>query len=204
MSFLNMTKQVLAHPIDFYNDLQEPGRARIRDGILMIALVIAFRMISLLLSSILYQQREAFEISFVTEAVSIIVLWLTWSISNWGVSTIQDGEGRFKEILVGSAYALAPYALLIIPISLLTNVMTLQEMPVYVFLTGFLFVWVAFLLIMKVKIIHDFTLYKLIFILLLTIVGMLIIWFVFIMIYGLVNQAFNFVFGIVKELNLRM
>jgi len=204
MSFLNMTKQVLAHPIDFYNDLQEPGRARIRDGILMIALVIAFRMISLLLSSILYQQREAFEISFVTEAVSIIVLWLTWSVSNWGVSTIQDGEGRFKEILVGSAYALAPYALLIIPISLLTNVMTLQEMPVYVFLTGFLFVWVAFLLIMKVKIIHDFTLYKLIFILLLTIVGMLIIWFVFIMIYGLVNQAFNFVFGIVKELNLRM
>jgi hypothetical protein len=204
MSFLNMTKQVLAHPIDFYNDLQEPGRARIRDGILMIALVIAFRMVSLLLSSILYQQREAFEISFVTEAVSIIVLWLTWSVSNWGVSTIQDGEGRFKEILVGSAYALAPYALLIIPISLLTNVMTLQEMPVYVFLTGFLFVWVAFLLIMKVKIIHDFTLYKLIFILLLTIVGMLIIWFVFIMIYGLVNQAFNFVFGIVKELNLRM
>ncbi|MDF2660032.1 MAG: hypothetical protein K0Q94_2823 [Paenibacillus sp.] len=204
MSFLNMTKQVLAHPIDFYNDLQEPGRARIRDGILMIALVIAFRMISLLLSSILYQQREAFEISFVTEAVSIIVLWLTWSVSNWGVSTIQDGEGRFKEILVGSAYALAPYALLIIPISLLTNVMTLQEMPVYVFLTGFLFVWVAFLLIMKVKIIHDFTLYKLIFILLLTIVGMLIIWFIFIMIYGLVNQAFNFVFGIVKELNLRM
>ncbi|MEF3309179.1 YIP1 family protein [Paenibacillus sp. GYB004] len=204
MSFLNMTKQVLAHPIDFYNDLQEPGRARIRDGILMIALVIAFRMISLLLSSILYQQREAFEISFVTEAVSIIVLWLTWSVSNWGVSTIQDGEGRFKEILVGSAYALAPYALLIIPISLLTNVMTLQEMPVYVFLTGFLFVWVAFLLIMKVKIIHDFTLYKLIFILLLTIVGMLIIWFVFIMIYGLVNQAFNFVFGIVKELNLRV
>lgn len=204
MSFLNRTKQVLAHPIDFYNDLQEPGRARIRDGILMIALVIAFRMISLLLSSILYQQREAFEISFVTEAVSIIVLWLTWSVSNWGVSTIQDGEGRFKEILVGSAYALAPYALLIIPISLLTNVMTLQEMPVYVFLTGFLFVWVAFLLIMKVKIIHDFTLYKLIFILLLTIVGMLIIWFVFIMIYGLVNQAFNFVFGIVKELNLRM
>ncbi|MFC3770234.1 YIP1 family protein [Paenibacillus sp. GCM10012303] len=204
MSFLNMTKQVLAHPIDFYNDLQEPGRARIRDGILMIALVIAFRMISLLLSSILYQQREAFEISFVTEAVSIIVLWLTWSVSNWGVSTIQDGEGRFKEILVGSAYALAPYALLIIPISLLTNVMTLQEMPVYVFLSGFLFVWVAFLLIMKVKIIHDFTLYKLIFILLLTIVGMLIIWFIFIMIYGLVNQAFNFVFGIVKELNLRM
>lgn len=204
MSFLNMTKQVLAHPIDFYNDLQEPGRARIRDGILMIALVIAFRMISLLLSSILYQQREAFEISFFTEAVSIIVLWLTWSVSNWGVSTIQDGEGRFKEILVGSAYALAPYALLIIPISLLTNAMTLQEMPVYLFMTGFVSVWVAFLLIMKVKIIHDFTLYKLLFILCLTIVGMLIIWFVFIMVYGLVNQAFNFVFGIVKELNLRM
>lgn len=204
MNFLRMTKQVLAHPIDFYHDLQEPGKARIRDAVLMIALVVAVRMLSLSLAGILYQQREAFEISFITEAVSILLLWLTWSVANWGVSTIQEGEGRFKEIVVGSAYALAPYVVLIIPISLVTNVMTYQEAPLFVFMTGFMFVWVAFLLIMKVKIVHDFTLYKLLFILFMTIVGMLIIWFIFIMIYGLVNQAFNFVFGIVKELNLRM
>ncbi|GAA3399922.1 YIP1 family protein [Paenibacillus hodogayensis] len=196
--------QVLAHPIDFFNDLQEPGKARYRDAAILIVLAMAVRILSLSLSGFLFQRREAFEISFVTEAVTILILWITWSVANWGISTIQEGEGKFKEILVGSAFALTPYVLLTLPISLLSNVLSMKEWSVYAFLTSFVFLWVGFLLIMKVKILHDFNLYKLLFILLLTIIGMLIIWFVLILFYGLVNQAFHFVIGLVTEIRFRL
>jgi hypothetical protein len=204
MSTWKLAGQVLAHPIDFYYDLQEPGRARYRDAAFMMALVVAVRILSLSISGILFQRREAYEISFITEASSILILWLTWTVANWGISTIQEGEGKFKELLVGGAYALTPYVVMTLPLSLLTNVLTLQEMPVYIFISGFVFLWVAFLLIMKVKILHDFNLYKLLGILMLTIVGMLIIWFVLILFYGLVNQAFNFVAGLITEIRFRM
>ncbi|TNJ65636.1 hypothetical protein FE784_14540 [Paenibacillus hemerocallicola] len=204
MSTWKMAGQVLAHPLDFYYDLQEPGRARYRDAFVLIALAIVVRILSLSLSGFLFQRREAYEISFVTEGVSILVLWLTWTIANWGISTIQEGEGKFKEILVGSAFALTPYVVLTLPISLLTNVLSMREWSVYLFLSGFVFVWVAFLLIMKVKIVHDFNLYKLLFILFLTLVGMLIIWFVIVLFYGLVNQAVHFITGLVTEIRFRL
>ncbi|WP_158606928.1 YIP1 family protein [Paenibacillus ginsengarvi] len=204
MSTWKMAGQVLAHPIDFFYDLQEPGKARYRDAAVLIALAMAVRILSLSLSGFLFQRREAFEISFVTEAVSILILWLTWSIANWGISTIQEGEGKFKEILVGSAFALTPYILLTLPISLLSNAMSMKEWAVYLFMTSFVFLWVAYLLIMKVKILHDFNLYKLLFILALTIIGMLIIWFVIILFYGLVNQAINFVVGLITEIRFRL
>lgn len=204
MTFLKNSMSVLAHPIDFYHDLQEPDRPRVRDAIIMIALVILVRFIYLATTNIVYQQREAFEISLISEAVSIVLLWITWCIANWGISTIQDGEGKFKEILVGSAYALTPYVLLTIPIALISRVLSLQEQAVFLFLNGFLFLWVAFLVIMKVKILHDFTLYKLLFILFLTIIGMLIVWFLFIMLFGLVSQAVQFVFNLLTELRLRV
>jgi hypothetical protein len=204
MSTWKLAGQVLAHPIDFYYDLQEPGRARYRDAFLLIAMAIAVRILSLSLSGFLFQRREAYEISFVTEGVSILILWLTWTVANWGISTIQEGEGKFKEIMVGSAFALTPYVVLTLPISLLTNVLSMREWTVYLFMTGFVFLWVAFLLIMKVKIVHDFNLYKLLFILVLTIAGMLIIWFVVILFYGLVNQAVHFVAGLITEVRFRL
>lgn len=204
LDFFHNVGQVLVHPIDFFYNLQEPGRAKRRDALIIIAAVIICRMLSLSISSFLFQRREAYEISFLTEGLSIIILWLTWSVANWAISTLQDGEGKFKEVLVGSAYALIPFIILSVPISLLSRFLSLQEMSVYVFLTGFMYLWIAFLLIMKVKILHDFTLYKLILILILSIISMLIMWFIVILVYGLMYQAYQFVLNIIQELSFRL
>lgn len=198
-----MAKSVLLHPIDFYYDLQDPGRVRVSRGFIMIAVVIVVRLISLNISGFLFQTRETYNISSITEALTILILWLSWSVANWGVSTIQEGEGKFKEILVGSAYALTPYIVLTIPLSLLTNILAKSEASVYSVIFYGTVAWVGLLLLMQIKILHDYELGKLVLVTLLTIIGMLIIWFVIIMIYGLVNQAVNFVLGLIKEVNYR-
>lgn len=204
METFRMAKQMLLHPIDFYYDLQEAGRARVSRGWIMIAVVVVVRLFSLSVSGFLFQPREPYSISPFTEALSIVILWLSWAIANWGVSAIQEGEGKFKEILVGSAYALTPYIVITVPLSLLTNLLSKSEQSVHLFVFGGMMVWVALLLLMQIKILHDFELPKLALVTFLTIVGMLIIWFAVIMVYGLINQAVNFVVGIVKEINYRL
>lgn len=204
MNTIRMMKQVLAHPYDFYHDIQEPGRLKWSQGIVLILLVYAARMLSILATSYTFQTREPYEISYIHEFIWIVVPWLTWCISNWGVSAIMDGEGKFKEVFIGSVFAMVPYMLLIVPIALLSNLLSFSEQSLYSSLTTLTFCWMGWLLIVKVKIIHDFELGKLIWITLISLLGMAIIWFIGILMYGLINQLINFVVDLIKEMKFRM
>ena len=79
------------------------------------------------------------------ELIWILVPWFTFTLSNWAVSTILDGEGKFKEIFVGSAFALVPYIILMVPISLLSRWLSLDESGIYSFYDDvhFMLGWLA-------------------------------------------------------------
>ncbi|MOA08434.1 hypothetical protein D3C78_1281980 [compost metagenome] len=73
----------------------------------------------------------------------------------------------------------------------------------YTFLVNATMIWVCWLLLLKVRIIHDFELVKMLWITALSIVGILIIWFIGILMFGLLNQLVNFVVDLFKEVNFR-
>jgi hypothetical protein len=196
-------KHSLFHPLEFYYDIQSGGKAKLRNAIMIMSLAIVARLISLMLSGYAFRTHEAYDVSAPLEAAWIVIPWLTWALANWAVATIIDGEGKFKDVLISSAYVYVPYIVLIIPISLLSNIMTLKEASLYNAITSFVTLWTVFLLLTHVKIIHDFELGKTIWITLLSIFGMLIIWFVILLIFGLISQSFQFVLDIIKEISYR-
>ena len=198
-----LMRQVIIHPFNFYHDIQEPRRIRWIDGLVIVAIVYLARMVSILLTGYAFETREPYEISYLHEIVWMVVPWLTWSISNWGVSAILDGEGKFKEVFVGSAYALVPYAVMIVPVTLLTNLLALDESSMYTFLIHAAICWSGWLMLVKIKILHDFEPLKVIWITLLSLVGVAIIWFIGILMFGLVNQLINFAAEVVQEVNFR-
>ncbi|MBO0991684.1 YIP1 family protein [Bacillus sp. SD088] len=204
MTTVIMMKQILIHPLDFFHDIQEPNRLKWSQGILLIFLTFLARMGSLLLIGYHFETREAYEISYGHELIWIVVPWLTWCIANWSVSTILDGEGKFKELLIGSAFCLSPYILFIIPLTLLTNILALSEDAVYLVMTMFIFAWSGLLILIKLKVLHDFEVGKLIFITFITILAVGIIWFLGILLYGLLSQFVIFFFDIFKEIRFRV
>ncbi|WP_211749368.1 Yip1 family protein [Paenibacillus sp. Marseille-Q4541] len=194
---------VLRHPFDFFEEIQKPNRIRWRDAIIVVLLAYVARMLSLVLTGYAFETREPYEISYFHEFVWIVVPWFTWCVSNWGVSAILDGEGKFKEVVVGSAFALVPYTLFIVPITLLTFVFSLQEYSTYSFLVNAVLVWTVWLLLLKVKKIHDFEFGKLVFITLLSMIGIAILWFIGILMFGLINQLIQFIIELFREMNFR-
>jgi hypothetical protein len=204
MSAIRMMGQVMSRPLDFFYDIQFDNRAKWSHAIVLVLLAFAVRMLSLLLTGYAYETREPYQISYIFEFVWIVVPWLSWCVANWGVSSILDGEGKFKDIFVSSAYTLVPYIVLMIPIALITNLLSLEEKTMYLLLMWFTYLWVALLVLIQVKVIHDFELGKMIWITFLTLIGMLVIWFIGLLVYGLVNQAINFVIEIIKEIKFRM
>ncbi|WP_454190417.1 Yip1 family protein [Paenibacillus sp. Marseille-Q7038] len=194
---------VLRHPFDFYEKIQKTNHIRWRDAIIVVLLAYVARMLSLVLTGYAFETREPYEISYLHEFVWIVVPWFTWCVSNWGVSAILDGEGKFKEVVVGSAFALVPYTLFIVPITLLTFVFSLQEYSTYSVLVKVVFIWTAWLLLLKVKKIHDFEFGKLVFITLLSMIGIAILWFIGILMFGLINQLIQFIIELFREMNFR-
>jgi hypothetical protein len=203
MDTLRLMRQVLVHPYDFYHDIQEPKRTQWYQALIIVLLTFVAKMIAILATGYAFQTREPHEISSFHEFIWIVVPWLTWCISNWGVSTILDGEGKFKEVFVGSAFALVPYMLFIVPVTLLTHILALDEASTYTLLTRIIIVWVAWLFLVKVKILHDFEPGKVAFITALSVIGVGIIWFVGILLFGISNQFISFIIDLVKELRLR-
>ncbi|MFP4975507.1 Yip1 family protein [Paenibacillus sp. CN-4] len=203
MYTLQMIHQVVAHPFQFYQDIQGKREIFWYQAILMVLMTFAVRMISILITGYAFETREPHEISMFHEFIWLTVPWLTWCVSNWGISTILDGEGKFKEIVVGSAFALAPYMLFTVPVTLLTQVLALDEASTYHLLNRFVIVWVAWLFLLKVKILHDFELRKVVVITLISIAGIGILWFVGILLFGISNQLVSFIIDLLKELRLR-
>lgn len=203
MSTVSMIRKVLAHPFDFYEDIQSPGRIKWIQGVVIVLLTFVAKMLSIMLTGYAFQTNEPHEISMLHEFIWIIVPWLTWCVSNWGVSTILDGEGRFKEIFVGSAFALVPYMLFVVPVTLLTLVLSLEEASIYKLGIQFLMLWVGWLFLVKVKTIHDFSLKKVVIITIISLIGIGIIWFVGILLFGIANQFIAFMIDLFKEMRLR-
>ncbi|URN92510.1 MAG: YIP1 family protein [Candidatus Pristimantibacillus lignocellulolyticus] len=198
-----MMHRIIFKPFDFFEDIQSPGIIRIRQAIVLVLCAYIARIISIYSLGFAYETREAYQISILQEAIWILVPWLTWCIAHWAVSAILDGEGKFKEIVYGSAFALVPYIVFIIPVTLLSQILALDESGMINFFTFVIYAWVIWLFILKVKILHNFDLPKTLFIAFLSIVAVFILWFICVLLFGLANQFLNFLLDMVKELRLR-
>ena len=203
MNALRSMKQSLVHPLDFFYDIQFDNRAKLRYALLIVALAGFARMYSLLSAGYSYSSVEAYQVSVVFETVWIVVPWLSWAIANWAVSSILEGEGKFRDILVSSAYVYMPYVLIMVPLTLLSNVLTLKELGFVNFIVIAMHAWMLFLILAHVRVLHDFELGKTVGVAVLSFIGMLLIWLVIIMVFGLVNQSIQFVIDIMKEISYR-
>ena len=52
------------------------------------------------------------QIEPVHEIVLTVGALVLWNAANYLISTISDGEGRVRDVVIGSAYSLWPYALI--------------------------------------------------------------------------------------------
>jgi hypothetical protein len=102
-----------------------------------------------------------------------------------------------------SAYSLFPYALFTLPIALISNVLTLNEVFIYSFSLNIVWFWVGMMLFIMVKEIHNYSFSETIKNVLLTIFTMALFVLTGYILYVLFNQLFEFISAIIQEVGLR-
>ena len=141
--------------------------------------------------------------SFIFETISILLPVLLWVTANWCLTTLFDGEGNFKDIFVSSSYALFPLILFLVPVTLLTNVASLDESKMISLLLTLSFVWLGMLLFFGMATTHGYSMGKNVLITIFTIVGMMFIMFIILLFSNLIQQMVSFVADIITEVSLR-
>lgn len=143
------------------------------------------------------------EIRAENEVVYTLLFLLLWNAANYLVSTISDGEGRLRHVVIGSAYALSPYALFALPIALLSNVLSTNEVFVYTFSVDLMWAWVGLMFFLMVKEIHNYSFGETVRNVLLTLFTMAVMLLTGYILYVLFTQLFDFVTALLNELRLR-
>ena len=142
-------------------------------------------------------------VNLLKEILMTILPLVLWIIANYMVATINDGEGKLKDVYNGTIYALTPYLIGMLPLQLITNVLSLNESFIYSFATLIIYVWCAILMFLMVKEVHNYSGKETIKIILLTAFGMIIIVLLVAIIFMLIDHQLDFINSIIQELKIR-
>jgi len=145
---------------------------------------------------------EGFNVLMVVAQI-LLPLFL-WVVANWSLTTLLDGKGRLSDIYMGTAYALAPMVIInaiLIPVS---HLITFEEGAIYWIANSVGMLWFVLLLLCAMKEIHDYSFSKALLSSLLSIVGIAIMIFIFIMFFAVVSDGIVYFYSIFQEIFFRM
>jgi len=194
---LGHMKKMLINPADAYYEIRFHGKASVLSATVMyIALATSF-FVALLATAYIFSWHLWFSIP-ITMLIFVLAVAL-FVVVNFLVATINEGEGGFKNVYIGTAYAATPFILLVIPITLLSHLLTFSEQFVYQFLFYVAIGWSLVLQFIMIKEIHDYEIRDVIKNILLTLFTAAVIVLVVFVQYLLLQQVWEFVRSFVME-----
>lgn len=203
-TYIQFPLHVIVHPFDGFWDMkyEDQGKLRVAGAIviLLVLVMIAQRQYAGFLVN-LYDPQT---MNSLHELRSILLPFGLWCVGNWAITTLMDGEGKFKEIVMATAYALVPIILTFLPATVLSNFMTLEETAFYWLLLAIGLLWSLFLLFVGTMTIHQYSAGKTVLTMGLTVVAMLIAVFLGMLIYSLIIQIFDFIYNLYSEFIFRI
>lgn len=119
------------------------------------AVILCIALVSNVLRAYLYSYQtigvDPQEVSLITNVLSFIIPFVLWCFGYYYVSGIFDGEVLLREVFAASCYALLPFAVFAVPVSLLSSIMGISGISTISKLMGFIWCWVIALVFLGVR-----------------------------------------------------
>ncbi|KAA0561208.1 YIP1 family protein [Rossellomorea aquimaris] len=194
----------LKHPIDSFYYLPKKEKVSVLSATILYIILFVEYLIVLYCTGFLFSYKSVEDINIFLEAATLFIPIILFIVANYLVSTITDGSGRFRDIYIGTIYSLAPILLFIVPITIVSNILTINESFIFTFSMQIIIVWSIIILFIMIQEIHDYKFVETIRNILVTFFAMLIMLLVFFVIYVLLDQVYEFVLTIIQEVILRV
>lgn len=199
---LKFSKYIMFHPFDGFWDMQHENKGKVSSALIIYGLFAGVMVFQKLFTGYAFGGEGVFNI--ITVVGTAIVPAFLWCLCNWCVTTLFDGDGSPKAIMMATAYALVPYIIFSVPLTLLTNVLSAEEATLVTTLQLIAIVWSAFLLFCGMLTIHQYSIGQTILTIIVSIVAIFAVLFLVILLYNLLQQMIIFIISMYNEIIVRM
>lgn len=203
-SSLKFSTYCMFHPFDGFWDLTHEKRGSLAAANIIVLAVLIVRLLSLQFSSFLVINVYWPNVNILQQCLSVLLPLGIFVVCNWGLTTLFEGKGTLKDVYTATCYALAPYVLLQIPMIVLSNCLTTDEMAFYSVLSVVSLVWSGGLIVCGMMQIHAYGLGKTLLFIVMTIAAMLVVIFLMLLFFTLVGDGVGYFVSLYKEIVFRL
>jgi hypothetical protein len=195
---------VILHPFDGFWDLKYENKGKVRVALIILALLVLNVILQRQFSGFLVNFNDPRTLNSLDDIQFTVLPFFLFCISNWSITTLMEGEGKFKEIVMATGYALLPIVIVNLPLTFISRLMTQEETAFYYLINSFAAFWFMYLLFVGIMTVHQYTAAKTVLTLVLTVIAMGIVVFLGTLAFSMGMQIYYFIYDIYRELIFRM
>jgi hypothetical protein len=192
------------HPVNGFDAVKWENAGSIKSALLIVFLFFLVNVFDAELVGFIYNTHNPDRISILSIFAVSVGGILLWFISNWAVSSLMFTEGKTKHIFLLTCYTLLPYTIWEFFYIIASNIVASDMAPFLQMLRFIGFGWSLLLLIFGTYQIHQVTAGKVFIVIFLTALGVLIMLFLMLLAYSLVQQMYIFGYTIFNEIVFRL
>jgi len=190
---------LIKHPIDSFYYIKKKEKGSITGATIIFAIFFTSYMVFVTSKGFIYQYVEAADLDLNAIVLGFFALTVLFVLSNYLVTSINDGEGSIGDIYKGTMYSTLPVISAYLLATFLSYYFTDNEQFVFDMIVNVGMAWSALLVFIAIQELHNYTIRETIKSLLLTFLFMAIaaVIFAFVQIMG--DQLIQFVIALIKE-----
>ncbi|MDQ8737629.1 YIP1 family protein [Paenibacillus sp. LHD-38] len=192
---------ILKHPLEGFSDLRFLNSGGYLSAFVLLGSTVLVLLVKTYYTGFSFNPKPPADINGSFIMTGFLVSWTSWVVCNYLIGTIQQGEARFKDVFVGSSYALFPFVLLGLPLALVSNVLTLSEGSIYQAIEWGILIWCGMLFFWKIQSLQNYSVGETTVNILLTLLAMIILWVLIFIVFGLASELVGFIYTIYQEVS---
>lgn len=194
---------LLTHPIDTVEEMKEKRTGSVFWATVLLVLFTVSEIVVTVAKGFLFNSAKADDFNLFFVLMRSCFLVLLFVIGNWALCTLLEGEGRLVDIYVYTCYCLTPLTMYRVFDTIFSNVVTSDEYVFINMVNACIWLWFVSLLMFSMKRLHNYTMGKTIWCILLSVVAMAIIFFLLYLLVILLQQLLTFIMTIYTEIVMR-
>ncbi|MGL4737184.1 MAG: YIP1 family protein [Cellulosilyticaceae bacterium] len=201
---LRYTLYVIFRPLDGFWDLkrEKRGSLKVAMGLMIVAgFVLVFQSLA---TSFIFNDVRMESYNFIFDLLKAYAPLLLWTGSLWCVSTLMDGEGSFKDILMATGYSLTPMLIIVPCATLFSNFLIQDEGILCTFFINVAYIWMSVLLVASVIQTHNYSLKKTLLVIGISLLVIVITLFILLLCLALMQEILAFIVDLQAELVNRL
>lgn len=195
---------IVRHPFDGFWDMRHENRGRLSSATCILVGVVLMNLLATFTNGYLISGNRDSDFNALLQGVlSIVVPFALWCVANWSVTSLMNGSGSFRYIYMYSCYALTPLLIVFPILTVLSNVVSLDEKMLYSILQTAVYVLVGLLLFIGTLVVHQYMPLRTVATVFVIIVAMGIIVFLVMLGTTVIQQMTDFISKLAEEISLR-